>query len=185
MKERICKQCGSDECLKDRLLCKECNNKRAREHYKKQGKKVRRKPNANCDVCGESFKSWRKSQVTCPSCHKKSLDTGYINQYTKVGSKNEHRLIAENLLKRKLTYNEVVHHVDEDVTNNSLENLWVMSRHMHGKLHIFLRKQKLIYEKASLNTSSWETIRNLQTHLWLEVNNVKVEKLVDSEGYSV
>lgn len=47
----------------------------------------------------------------------------------------EHRYVMEQHLKRRLGSNEVVHHKDEDKTNNELSNLEVMSRSEHNRLH--------------------------------------------------
>lgn len=62
-----------------------------------------------------------------------------INKYKamKVRGKriDEHRLIMQNVLGRKLARNEVVHHIDGNKSNNSLENLVVMTRSEHSAMH--------------------------------------------------
>ena len=50
----------------------------------------------------------------------------------------EHIVVAENGLKRPISKNEVVHHLDEDRTNNRLRNLLVLERSQHMKLHMWL-----------------------------------------------
>lgn len=47
-----------------------------------------------------------------------------------------HRLIAERKLGRSLKPNEVVHHIDGNKYNNDPDNLCVMSRSEHAKLHL-------------------------------------------------
>lgn len=47
----------------------------------------------------------------------------------------EHRVIMEKHLNRKLDTNEVVHHLNGNHKDNRIENLVVMSRSEHGKLH--------------------------------------------------
>lgn len=46
-----------------------------------------------------------------------------------------HRVLMENKLGRFLLTNEEVHHRDENGKNNSLDNLTVMSRSEHRRLH--------------------------------------------------
>ena len=46
-----------------------------------------------------------------------------------------HILLAEQLLGRPLKDNEVVHHINDDKTDNRLENLRVMDRGEHTRLH--------------------------------------------------
>lgn len=48
----------------------------------------------------------------------------------------EHRLIAEQIVGRTLKDSEVVHHIDEDKTNNSIDNLIVfVSDSDHNRFH--------------------------------------------------
>lgn len=60
------------------------------------------------------------------------------------GSIFEHRLVAEKMMGRQLRDNEDVHHPDEDKTNNRPENLLVLEKSQHSKLHSFLQKHILI-----------------------------------------
>jgi hypothetical protein len=70
--------------------------------------------------------------------HAKSFDTG-----TGIVGVYEHQLIAEELLDRPLREGEVVHHLDKNRSNNSPENLLVLSNPMHGKLHKWLDKHSI------------------------------------------
>lgn len=47
----------------------------------------------------------------------------------------EHREVMEKYLKRSLGTHEVVHHKDGNKKNNDIDNLEIMSRSQHGKLH--------------------------------------------------
>jgi hypothetical protein len=53
------------------------------------------------------------------------------------------RITIEEHLGRHLTSNECVHHVDEDITNNELSNLRLMSRSDHTSFHM-LGNQKAL-----------------------------------------
>jgi len=182
MKNKQCKSCGSPNLISGRRSCQSCENQRVKNYCRSQkGKEVRRKPNARCKACSKEFKAWRKEQVICPDCRKDSLKTWAKNPYIYENYSNQHRLIAEKVLGRKLSYNEVVHHVDENPQNNSLENLWVMSRYHHVKLHFFLRLQRVIYEKSldKHSVNCWDTLRVDQTTAWLETTGAKVQKLIE------
>ena len=58
--------------------------------------------------------------------HPKASSTGYIRQ---------HVLIAEAKIGRFLKEDEVVHHIDRDKTNNSPDNLLVLTKQEHAHLH--------------------------------------------------
>jgi hypothetical protein len=64
---------------------------------------------------------------------------------TKRGTVYEHRLVMESVLGRYLQPTELVHHKDGDKTNNVPENLEVISRADHVRLH----KPRLGWRKAS------------------------------------
>jgi len=46
-----------------------------------------------------------------------------------------HQLIIEKKLGRKLHRNELVHHIDEDKSNNKICNLKLVNKSAHNKLH--------------------------------------------------
>ena len=47
----------------------------------------------------------------------------------------EYRLVAEVKIGRRLLENEIVHHINGDVTDNRGENIEVMTQSEHAKLH--------------------------------------------------
>lgn len=51
----------------------------------------------------------------------------------------EHRLVMEKSIGRFLNENEVVHHIDENPRNNSIENLRLMAKADHDQLHSISR----------------------------------------------
>lgn len=66
---------------------------------------------------------------------------GYIFK----GTKRLHRVLAEQKIGRKLVNGEIVHHVDRNKLNNNLDNLEVMTRSEHMRLHI---QERLTYASS-------------------------------------
>jgi hypothetical protein len=181
MKELICKQCGGIR-DKGRTMCHECYSVYKRQMERDRHAKYGRHYYgiSKCIKCGTEIKMWRKTQLFCFECSK---TLGYSNykdnnyQYTHYAW--EHRELAETLLGRKLTYNEVLHHMDEDTLNNSVNNLIVISRTNHGKLHSYLRIQRALLEQSCNGNleNCWNNLRVPMTTAWLETTNAKVIKL--------
>lgn len=51
-------------------------------------------------------------------------------------TRDQHRIIMETIIGRKLSRNEVVHHIDGDTMNNDLSNLELISLSDHTKSHM-------------------------------------------------
>lgn len=66
-------------------------------------------------------------KVNAPLDHPYKDNKGYIM---------EHRLVVENALNRYLEPNEEVHHINYDKLDNRIENLLVLSKKEHRKLHL-------------------------------------------------
>jgi hypothetical protein len=77
-----------------------------------------------------------------------------------------HRVIMERALGRTLTADEVVHHIDGNKLNNSPDNLTVMSKKAHSRLHLVDQPvDKLHTEEAKRKNrvaiaAYWETHRS-------------------------
>lgn len=95
----------------------------------------------------------------------------YKPEYIKAGSEYLHRKIAEKALGRKLSENEVVHHIDGNPSNNNISNLAVMDKETHIKLHkreIDLSDSSIILLSYKYDTTPKSEIRNPKTE---NINN--------------
>lgn len=68
---------------------------------------------------------------------------GYV-EYTRGPNKGRlvHVVLMEQHIGRSLRRNEVVHHRDENKHNNDLDNLELMTRSAHARLHRLLEQQR-------------------------------------------
>ena len=138
-----------------------------------------------CTACHRVYNAWKKHSLLCPECHNESRNTGFV-QHDYVNAKGGgycwlHRRLAEDILGRKLSSNEVVHHMDGDTKNKVLENLIVMPREWHGRLHQYLREQRIVSFKAidSLikNDEQWKLVVPSLSNIWLYANHVPIIRL--------
>ena len=90
-----------------------------------------------------------------------------------------HRRVASETLGRTLTYNEIVHHLDENPKNNDKSNLIVISRSIHMKLHRYLGLQRALLEKSDNENyeNCWKDLRVSMTTAWLETTGANVIKI--------
>jgi hypothetical protein len=110
---------------------------------------IKRRKEKNCIYCKKEFYPNNNNQIFCGnrcSALKKNLDLGrnkkrwMENGYWVLYIRNEkpikeHIKIMQDFLGRKLEKCEVVHHINQIPTDNRLENLQVMTRSDHTKLH--------------------------------------------------
>lgn len=114
-----------------------------------------------CHQIIETRKTIGLKQVCCKKCYKeyrkgkhygaikeKVNISGYLYvqnpQHPKSSKKGyvaEHRLVAEKMIGRFLKDDEVVHHINRIKTDNREENLQVMTKSEHIKLHQSERKR--------------------------------------------
>lgn len=179
-KELKCKMCGCSRKL-GRRLCSKCNSKRVVK-WQKTLVMGRYSWDKQCIACQNDYKALRKDQKFCKDCYELrqhlSKPSQGINPYEyKEGW--THRKLAESLLGKKLSYNDIVHHVDNNPTNNEITNLMVISRSNHGKLHKFLDDQRVILEKSGNENlgNCWNNLIIPMTTAWLETTGAKVIKL--------
>jgi hypothetical protein len=66
----------------------------------------------------------------------------------------EHILVSEKYLGRRLYSEEVVHHLDGIRNNNRNENLLVLTRGQHAKLHGWLDRDNILLQKKLTDQST-------------------------------
>jgi Zn-dependent peptidase ImmA (M78 family) len=107
-----------------------------------------------------------------------------------------HRYLMEQKIGRCLTFNEVVHHIDGNKLNNNIENLEIVSRGNHIKLHPEINKKSIDVNFIEIDIEKIKQLRetmsiskiaeyfNVSTMtIWyrMKKNNIKTKKLNEKE----
>jgi predicted nucleic acid-binding Zn ribbon protein len=150
-----------------------------------------------CQICGASYNVTAKhGSKYCHDCRSKIANFAPANvkggsEY--VYSKNEyktstleHRCIATKVIGRKLTSADIVHHIDGNTKNNSLENLLFLSNKKHIKLHQWLNEQLYIrgYKEKLTMKESWDKYCKFYTDKWIFNNKdecIILNEVTDAE----
>lgn len=124
------------------MLCDNCKQYfRSSPCYLKRNRKHRfcsKKCEAEFRKLNNTFECWKGGHI--------GKTTGY--KYIRINGKDyqEHRLIMEKHLGRKLERWEVVHHINENKLDNRLENLQLMSNSEHSRFHGKKKKRRIVHE---------------------------------------
>jgi len=96
------------------------------------------------------FHCWRSNKL---ANRKKVIVGGYIRVYrpshpkvAKSGYIGEHILVMEASLSRHLKANEMVHHKDNNPSNNYINNLQLMTIKEHKQYHANLQKDRVTFK---------------------------------------
>lgn len=164
MDQKTCEVCGkimkSDITYKQNYL-----NKRKYCSRKCMGIANSRRIFVKCDYCGKdttttpALLELNRRHYCSKSCKFLDRQKGYgitTDKYIwiRIGNKQIklHRYLMEIKLGRKLKADEIVHHIDFNKFNNNIDNLQVVSRSEHNRIHNFLQKDRTdLYTKEEID----------------------------------
>ena len=84
------------------------------------------------------------ARILCKG-HPKANENGYVN---------EHDVIMENIIRRNLNDNEVVHHINGIKDDNRLENLQLMTRSQHMTYHDKQRYPSMMLDNGKFKSKA-------------------------------
>ncbi len=162
--ERPCSSCGKVEIIRKTTKTDECKScaltgiPKSEEHKLKIKKGNESKGRGICNN-HEYILIMKKD-------HPNTDGYGYVP---------EHRLVIEELIGRYLEKEEIVHHIDENKSNNHPNNLWLFdnkSSHMqfHNMMRVNSKKSNYVYLAGNIS-------QNIDTYLWRE----NIERLLKKE----
>lgn len=157
----ICQYCGKEfEARRDakHLYCShDCHSKAITKPDAMKIKSQTYYPHV-CELCGKEYISLSmKSRFCSYKCsgiyHRGKncgtyktgeylTDDGYIQKLNADGGYHfVHRKVIEDVIGRKLTREEHIHHINENKLDNRIENLVILTRSEHMKVHRYLLGQ--------------------------------------------
>lgn len=91
-------------------------------------------------------------------------------KFNRPGFVREHREVVEKYICRPLRENEVIHHINQDKTDNRLENLMVFqSQAEHMAFHIKIKQHGLTNSMKKEIENRWNYLKLLDANPLLQV----------------
>lgn len=190
-KAKFCVDCGK-EGTSERRRCSECliiyNRKRASDYQKKiseLGIKRSRYGIINCCICNEEMIKNRPNQLAHGKCRNRNIISYNIHPRDSKGMMVGRKVVLDLgiLIPKKI----VVHHIDENPMNNSLNNLMIMSISNHAKLHGFIKEQWVINKGiyGDRLESIWKKMLIKLNFIWIEKTNKKLFLINDYKNIKI
>ena len=138
-----------NKCSKIRVLCNECE----KIQYKFPCYVKDRTHNFCCRKCKHTYDSKNLNGKNNPSWKGGRIKVigGYIRvsapkhpNCDSMGYVLEHRLLIEKKIGRYLTSKEIIHHINGNTSDNKIENLQIVTRAEHNRIH---KELNLMIEK--------------------------------------
>ena len=189
--EKYCEICGCKLTAIRKRFCDSCRKQKkrdyAKQHYKdllESGKRKLRYGITNCVFCGKEIIKNRPNQNTCFSCYKKNKHktVDNYNKDVKRALRGRATVGRKTILDLGLDIKGlVVHHIDENPSNNKLSNLMILNLSNHASLHRILEKNwsLLLKDNSSNLENCWDTLRDQLTTAYLETKSANVIKITD------
>ena len=89
--------------------------------------------------------------------------------------RSEHRMIMERILGRKLSAEEIVHHIDGNKWNNDPSNLMILTREEHARVHFKdINRSKAVVQCDMDGTAikTWPSAREAERNTHVAFQNI-------------
>jgi len=122
------------------------NNCKLRNHKEKTLNAIKQGRSSNSELQRKIVKErWQKEKNPRWSGGKYTTKVGYVRTYDDEGIyRQEHRIVSEKIIGRKLKRTETIHHINENKSDNRPKNLYYFSNdNLHKRHHGLKNKPKL------------------------------------------
>jgi len=120
------------------IICPTCNSKTVRT-VKQINQVIKRSGEWRCKPCATIDRN--KASARCIGDTRIHKQSGYIFEKTADGWRQQHIIVLERKIGRKLACGEVCHHINGVKTDNHPDNVTLMTRGKHSAHHNHERKK--------------------------------------------